>query len=950
MAHRVRVLAFLVLACGLIPCIPGGTAPALAQEFWCEGVDDDGDGETDEGCDRTCVAPYALAAPSVIATNAMATSSVSLVRPGTGLAFAYADSRTGVSQVYVQVTATSGAPDKAEVRISDGVHPAYSPSLAWKGSGYGLAWVDEREGNPEVYFRELTAAGAPTGTDVAVSSSNGPSLNPVIAWNGNGFAVAWDDVKGSNRDIYFRRLDASGSPLGQEVRVTSHSALQEQASLAWDGTQYALAWTDERDGNREIYARRLDAAGGALGGEVRITSASGASERASLKALKSGDFAVAWQDARSGLEAIWYGRWIGPGYAAPAGVAVSAGTAASRKPSLATTGAEMLVAWEDLRDGSGEVYVQRLSADGAALSPEVRLTTGAGASGPSAAWHGSGLAVAYPATAGGGTARPSVVLAGCGGPDTDQDGYSFASGECNDVSAEQHPAGSEVCDALDNDCNGVADETCRGTCRANLPTGPHEVFASTEGGSLVVVATDGVAYGVVWQEREIIPGCCLSWALYFRRMDSGGNPLGDVVRLTATDLEAENATMAWTGKEYGIVFQQSNRVDFIEKIAFVRVDGSGQPVGPVREVTQNPAAAPGHTHPVLTWNGREYGIVFNDWEANGTVRAVQLLRLNDQGRPVERPRDVAPPPFSELGYVAADPGGFAVAYLYRVDPYFQKLDAFGGFIGSAVALEVDDFDQGWPRVVATPWGYGVHWREDSGFPGQVGEVFYQKLDLSGVPLGPLVNLHPQPGALNDNGRLTWIGNEFLFAYEMQSPDRIVLGRRDENGAVIGADLQIDNDPNGLGAPRERPEMAWNGVGPALVWSDSRWGGGGHPHPALSFQTCCEDVSPPGLVSGLVWPSPAIMSWTPSGSERYDRVRGDLQLLQLNGGDFSTTVLDCKNDLTQAQSDETDIPGGAGFYYLVRGDSVCWAGSYDGGATSQQGSRDSEVNSSGNACP
>ena len=47
------------------------------------------------------------------------------------------------------------------------------------------------------------------------------------------------------------------------------------------------------------------------------------------------------------------------------------------------------------------------------------------------------------------------------GPDKDGDGYADieAGGrDCNDSSNEQYPAATEICDGLDNDCNGVVDD------------------------------------------------------------------------------------------------------------------------------------------------------------------------------------------------------------------------------------------------------------------------------------------------------------------------------------------------------------------------------------------------------------------------------------------------------------------------------------------------------------
>jgi hypothetical protein len=43
--------------------------------------------------------------------------------------------------------------------------------------------------------------------------------------------------------------------------------------------------------------------------------------------------------------------------------------------------------------------------------------------------------------------------------DADKDGYTIAAGDCDDTNAAVHPGATELLDAVDNDCNGKADET-----------------------------------------------------------------------------------------------------------------------------------------------------------------------------------------------------------------------------------------------------------------------------------------------------------------------------------------------------------------------------------------------------------------------------------------------------------------------------------------------------------
>ena len=95
----------------------------------------------------------------------------------------------------------------------------------------------------------------------------------------------------------------------------------------------------------------------------------------------------------------------------------------------------------------------------------------------------------------------------------------------------------------------------------------------------------------------------------------------------------------------------------------------------------------------------------------------------------------------------------------------------------------------------------------------------------------------------------------------------------------------------------------------------------------------------------------MIAWTGNGSPLYDRVRGNLQTLVMGGGDYTTSLTDCRNDLTDTFSEETQVPSpGEGDYFLVRSEDSCAPGSYDSGGPGQVGSRDDGINSSPNACP
>lgn len=113
------------------------------------------------------------------------------------------------------------------------------------------------------------------------------------------------------------------------------------------------------------------------------------------------------------------------------------------------------------------------------------------------------------------------------------------------------------------------------------------------------------------------------------------------------------------------------------------------------------------------------------------------------------------------------------------------------------------------------------------------------------------------------------------------------------------------------------------------------------------------VSPPGPVSGVrVEMDKTTLHWLACGLSRYDVVTGDLGQLRSTAGDFSQATSGClENDsLDTLSSDSSQPTTDMGFYYLVRAALTCGIGTYDSGATSQVGLRDTEIGRSGNDCP
>jgi hypothetical protein len=77
-----------------------------------------------------------------------------------------------------------------------------------------------------------------------------------------------------------------------------------------------------------------------------------------------------------------------------------------------------------------------------------------------------------------------VIITGSSCPDADGDGVTTCDGDCDDGNPRAYPGNTEVCDGIDNDCDGATDEglgslTCgHGRCAAVIPACSGGVLAT----------------------------------------------------------------------------------------------------------------------------------------------------------------------------------------------------------------------------------------------------------------------------------------------------------------------------------------------------------------------------------------------------------------------------------------------------------------------------------------
>src|SRR5881396_3199495 len=139
------------------------------------------------------------------------------------------------------------------------------PSVAFDGTNYLVVWEDRRtQIHDDIYGALVSQDGNvldPVG--IAISTATGRK-KPSVAFGGTNYLVAWEDNRSgvNNSEIYGTRVSQAGAVLDSGgIPISTASSNQQEPSIAFDGTHYLVVWEDCRacvNDRPDIYGARVD--------------------------------------------------------------------------------------------------------------------------------------------------------------------------------------------------------------------------------------------------------------------------------------------------------------------------------------------------------------------------------------------------------------------------------------------------------------------------------------------------------------------------------------------------------------------------------------------------------------------------------------------------------------------------------------------------------------------
>lgn len=111
--------------------------------------------------------------------------------------------------------------------------------------------------DPYISAQIVSQSGNLIGPRITLNRTGG---SPIVAFDGTNYLMVWeDDTTGgqTNRDVYGQLISKSGALIGSSFPICTIAGNQGPDGIVFDGTNYLVVWTDERNSMNRTYTASL---------------------------------------------------------------------------------------------------------------------------------------------------------------------------------------------------------------------------------------------------------------------------------------------------------------------------------------------------------------------------------------------------------------------------------------------------------------------------------------------------------------------------------------------------------------------------------------------------------------------------------------------------------------------------------------------------------------------
>jgi len=174
------------------------------------------------------------------------------------------DNRDGDYDIYFLQSTDGGVIWRPAIQLSNNTVNSVNPSVSSPGNfpsgDVHVVYSDESYSNYEIHYRYSSNGGLNWLPDRRLTVDNAWSSNPCLAVYNSFVHMVWVDNRNGNDEIYYKRSTNTGVNWSADVRLTNNSSGSTEPSISVSNSEPELSvhvvWSDLRDGNSEIYYKR----------------------------------------------------------------------------------------------------------------------------------------------------------------------------------------------------------------------------------------------------------------------------------------------------------------------------------------------------------------------------------------------------------------------------------------------------------------------------------------------------------------------------------------------------------------------------------------------------------------------------------------------------------------------------------------------------------------------
>jgi len=138
------------------------------------------------------------------------------------------------------------------INLSTNLGHSQNPEIVTDGAYVYVLWMDDTQGNRDIYFKRSTDNGNTFGERINLSDNPGASLNPrmVASRSTSNLYVVWEHIPGNNGEIFFTRSTDNGKTFESPINIGNNTGLNgfPQVALSENDTNVYVVWHDAQNG------------------------------------------------------------------------------------------------------------------------------------------------------------------------------------------------------------------------------------------------------------------------------------------------------------------------------------------------------------------------------------------------------------------------------------------------------------------------------------------------------------------------------------------------------------------------------------------------------------------------------------------------------------------------------------------------------------------------------